>query len=206
MSYNKDENMTFEAPQEQGAQSQFQGGAADSPAAHGIRRFDLGGNASANAYGGGVNPAPNIWEAYKMFWQNYVKFDGRSRRSEFWWPTLINGVISTILYCIMMGSIDAPLSEISTMSSEQLAEILMKSGGYWASMGLGGLFGLATLLPHISLAVRRLHDLNINGWWYATMLLNCCGLVPLVFFILFCFDSKPGSNEWGVSPKYKQEE
>lgn len=42
-----------------------------------------------------VNLSP--WEYYKLFWKNYTKFDGRSRRSEYWWPYLFNMVISMIL-------------------------------------------------------------------------------------------------------------
>lgn len=25
-------------------------------------------------------------KAYKLFWQNYFKLEGRSRRRDFWWP------------------------------------------------------------------------------------------------------------------------
>ncbi|MFD2695298.1 DUF805 domain-containing protein [Sporolactobacillus shoreicorticis] len=29
------------------------------------------------------------------------------------------------------------------------------------------LYLLVTLIPNLSLGVRRFHDLNLSGWWYA---------------------------------------
>ena len=201
MDYNKDEHSQSQ-PDIQPVQPNV---TPDSPAAYGIRRFDSDGNATSSFSGGngGVNPTLGIWESYKLFWKNYTNFDGRSRRSEYWWPTLINSVIAIIFYCIMMGGSDFSLMDMAEMDPEELVGQMAGSAGYWLGMSLNSIFGLAILVPCISCAVRRLHDLNIDGWWYALMLLNCCGIVSLVFIVLFCMDSKPGTNEWGVSPKYK---
>ena len=36
-------------------------------------------------------------KAYKLFWQNYFKLEGRSRRRDFWWPFFINAIIEVIV-------------------------------------------------------------------------------------------------------------
>lgn len=36
-------------------------------------------------------------ECYKLFWKNYATFQGRARRSEFWWPMLFNFILGSIL-------------------------------------------------------------------------------------------------------------
>ena len=38
--------------------------------------------------------------AIKLFFKNYVKFTGRSTRSEFWWAYLFNGLVSLVGYFI----------------------------------------------------------------------------------------------------------
>ena len=35
-------------------------------------------------------------DAYKKFWQNYVNFSDRSRRSDYWYVTLMNMIISLV--------------------------------------------------------------------------------------------------------------
>ena len=198
MDYNKNEHSMSDP--------QVQNVTPDSPAAYGIRRFGTDGTSSSSfsdGGNGGVNPTLGIWESYKLFWKNYTNFEGRSRRSEYWWPTLINTAIGIIFYFLMMGFTDVSFLDMADMDPEEFVGHMAGSAGYWLFMSINGLFSLAILLPCIACAVRRLHDLNISGWWYATMLLNCCGIVSIVFIILFCMDSKPGTNEWGVSPKYK---
>lgn len=52
----------------------------------------------------GYTTAPNgmrmrnldMMEACKMYWQKYVDFEGRSRRTEYWWATLMVFVISLV--------------------------------------------------------------------------------------------------------------
>ncbi len=54
---------------------------------------------------------------------------------------------------------------------------------------------LALLLPSIGVAVRRLHDSNMSGWW---VLLNLIPLVgPLILIYFYVIQGTPGANNYG---------
>jgi len=105
--------------------------------------------------------------------KKYAVFSGRARRTEFWMFVLVNFIITLVLAVI---------------------ESLLGSGGV-----LGGLYGLAVLIPGLAVSVRRLHDTNRSGWWY---LINLIPLIGWIIFIIFAAqDSQPGPNQYGPNPK-----
>lgn len=48
---------------------------------------------------------------------------------------------------------------------------------------LGGVYSLATLLPSIAAAARRLHDTNRSGWWQLIAIVPVVGIIVLVVFL-----------------------
>ena len=108
-------------------------------------------------------------EAYKNFWLGYIDFYGRTKRSDYWWVVLINGVIGTLIFLLM----------------DFLGET--KAAGFTLTAFI--LFIAATALPTISMQIRRLRDANFNVAWIvlkATPLLvvlwvKLVNLVPLFF-------------------------
>lgn len=117
-------------------------------------------------------------DAVKSVYSNYFNFQGRARRSEYWF---------FYLFAVIVGVV---------------AQILIVSTGEtWA--GIFSLvylvFILGTIIPQLAVAVRRLHDTDRSGWWLLI------GLIPLVgFIVLLIFmvgDSKPGANKYGPNPK-----
>lgn len=62
------------------------------------------------------------------------------------------------------------------------------------------LWSLAILIPTLAICVRRLHDVGKKGTFYLWILLPLAGYIILL--IQFLKDSEPGTNQWGVSPKY----
>lgn len=115
--------------------------------------------------------------------QNYSNFNGRARRSEFWYFQLMNFLIVIGLYILMGVAIATTQSAIV--------------GGIFG--GLVVIFFLASFIPSLAVMVRRLHDIGKSGWWYFI------GLVPLIggiwLLVLFCTDSQAGDNEYGANPK-----
>lgn len=62
-----------------------------------------------------------------------------------------------------------------------------------AKAGLAShIYKVAVVIPFTAVYVRRLHDVGRSGWWI---------LVPLVNFIMCCFDSETEENKYGPNPK-----
>jgi uncharacterized membrane protein YhaH (DUF805 family) len=111
-------------------------------------------------------------EAVRSGFDHYVKFDGRASRPAYWWWFLF-----AILVGIGANIIDAIIGSFGVVS---------------------GLAALALLLPNLSVAIRRLHDINRSGWWILIF------IVPIVGFILwlvwFLREGDPGENDYGPPP------
>lgn len=119
-------------------------------------------------------PQVGFVDAIKLFFGNYANFSGRSRRSEYFWIILFNWLVSFVLSLVLGAAPD----------------ILMT---------LTGLYSLATLVPGLALAVRRLHDVGKNG----TYLLWCLTIIGAIPVLIAVFkDSDPNPNQFGPSPKY----
>ncbi|OGA04231.1 MAG: hypothetical protein A3H35_07855 [Betaproteobacteria bacterium RIFCSPLOWO2_02_FULL_62_17] len=73
--------------------------------------------------------------------------------------------------------------------------VLLQLVGAAVHEALGGLLALALLLPSLSAAARRLHDVDRGGWWMLV------GLIPIIgFLILLFWMVQPGTqsaNEFG---------
>ncbi len=115
----------------------------------------------------------SFMESIQTCFSKYVTFSGRARRSEYWYFALFTGVISSILNAV-------------GKNVEAFAII-------------GGIFGLAVLLPSLAVCVRRLHDINKSGWWILISLVPIVGAILLI--IWYCKDSDPGENNFGPNPK-----
>lgn len=116
--------------------------------------------------------------------KKYAVFSGRARRTEFWTFTLVNIVVTTLLAFIDNSS-------GMTVSTDVTA-------AYGVGI-LSSLYGLAVLIPHLAVSVRRLHDTGRSGWWWLIGLVPVIGAVVLIIFA--AQDSQPGSNEYGANPK-----
>lgn len=96
---------------------------------------------------------------YLAVLKNYVGFSGRARRKEYWMFTLINAIVGAIINVIQL--------------------ILGLEFPY-----LSMLYLLATFLPVLALAIRRLHDTDRSGAWALLFFVPFIGwLVLLVFFL-----------------------
>ena len=111
-------------------------------------------------------------DAVKSGFSNYVNFQGRARRSEYWFWFLF-----TVLLGIVANLIDGIL------------------GIYL----LAGLATLAIILPSIAVGVRRLHDTGRSGFWLFIALVPLVGAIVLIIFLIG--DSAPGANKYGPIPK-----
>ena len=67
--------------------------------------------------------------------------------------------------------------------------ILVSVGLSMISSILAGLFSLATLLPSLAAATRRLHDTQRSGWWQLVAFIPVIGVIIIVVFL--AQESKP---------------
>jgi uncharacterized membrane protein YhaH (DUF805 family) len=105
--------------------------------------------------------------------KNYAGFSGRARRTEYWMFFLFNLIITMVLDAIGLA---------------------IKHGSL-----LGGIYGLAVLIPALAVAVRRLHDTGRSGWWLLIGLVPVVGAIVLIVFM--ATEGEPGNNVHGPNPK-----
>jgi uncharacterized membrane protein YhaH (DUF805 family) len=117
----------------------------------------------------------SFMEAVKRGFSNYVVFDGRAVRSEYWWWTLFAMVGTAVA-----GAIDGAVTD-----------------GL-----LGAVFGLAILLPGLSVSVRRLHDGDRSGWWLLIVFVPIIG--ALLLLVWFAQRGTAGQNRFGADPLGQQ--
>ncbi len=133
-------------------------------------------------------------EAIQLFFSRYVDFQGRSRRSEYWWVALFNVVVfgvGTVL-AMVLGGVNFETGEMGPLA--------------YVVFGLLGLYALGILVPSVALFVRRLHDINQTGWIYLGLVL--LGFVPLIGLlasiaqiVIACIPGTVGPNKYGPDPK-----
>jgi uncharacterized membrane protein YhaH (DUF805 family) len=120
-------------------------------------------------------PTVKFKEAVRLGFMRYFDFRGRSTRGEYWWFTLFTS-IGTFVTSIL--------------------DTVIGTGGPGGGF-IEGAFSLFTLIPSISVAVRRLHDINRTGWWLL-IAFTLIGIIPL-----FIWAIQPGnqeSNRYGEDP------
>ena len=116
-------------------------------------------------------------DAVKICFNKYVDFNGRARRSEFWWWALF-----TFLLGIVASIIDA---------------VLGTRNGSGTGL-IGSIVNLAVLLPSLAVGARRLHDTGRSGWWQLLWIVICIGWI---FLIIWYVQDSQGDNKYGPSPK-----
>ena len=116
--------------------------------------------------------------------RRYVDFKGRARRKEYWmWVLFVVVALFVLMY------LDAALGLGGTATG-------YAEGGSVGFNMTGGLlttiFWLATIIPSIAVAVRRVHDQDKSGWFV---------LIPFYNIVLMFIEGTRGPNRFGPDPK-----
>ena len=109
-------------------------------------------------------------QAIEAGFRNYVNFNGRAVRPEYWFWVLFTGLgqIAFTIVGMVIG--------ISVLTV---------------------LFALATLLPGLAVSVRRLHDLDKSGWFLLLVLIPLVGAIILLVWA--CQEGTRGPNRFGAA-------
>jgi len=131
-------------------------------------------------------------EAIRTFFARYTDFQGRSRRSEYWWF-----ILAFYIFLFVVGGL---MFTIGGLSGDNINVI---------GMALGAVLAIAVLaifIPGLALSVRRFHDLGQSGW--LVLVFAIAGAIPLVGFlasigqlIWFAMPGTTGPNKYGPDPK-----
>ena len=109
----------------------------------------------------------NMFKAYGAFWRRgFTEWAGTASRSEYWWNVLMNWLILIIGGLVMLF--------VAALAA------LLAPGGYgmWDAQQSWAIFCtvfavayvLLSLVPWISLTVRRLHDSGLSAIWLLILL------------------------------------
>ena len=115
-------------------------------------------------------------EAIQHVFRNYANFSGRARRSEYWWFTLFNSLVSGALARLSQGG-----------------------NGPALFTALASLWSLALFLPGLALCWRRLHDIGKSGANWFWVFLPLVGWILLLVWMIR--DGTAGPNQYGPDPK-----
>ena len=137
--------------------------------------------------------------------EKFATFSGRASRSEYWWFVLAF-FLTLLVFVFVLGGL-------------AVAIIAASGGGFGAGtiilIVIATIMYLALLVPFIAVTIRRYHDRNASGWWYAGIFVF--GLLPNVFpnvialgiisailgigsLIFCCLKGTQGPNKYGPDP------
>lgn len=107
--------------------------------------------------------------------ESFFSFEGRLRRSGYFLRAILLGIPAAILYALIEETYDSELVLFYGLLVFVLGFLI------WMQY------------------VKRLHDINLSGWW---SLLNFIPFVGSIFsFIVIFIDSSRGPNKYGLDPK-----
>lgn len=126
----------------------------------------------------------DLWGYFRRgLTENYFNFAGRARRKEFWGYCLF-----WTIALLVIGGIGVFIDDAMANLDELPA----------VTVGLCGLFLLATALPWLGLNVRRLHDIGLTGWLVLLFLIPTFGSLIILVFALIPTQGR--ENQWGPVP------
>lgn len=146
-----------------------------------IESLIKGAGRSGVGVGSSELPMVSFLEAIKLGYQNYFNFNDRSTRAELWWwiifiplVGLIVGLVALILVLLVE---ETPLGTpaVKTIATNTILIVLTV-----AAM----LFLLSTIIPTLSIIIRRLHDIDKSELWLVLII-----VMPFPFLYLLLLPS-----------------
>jgi uncharacterized membrane protein YhaH (DUF805 family) len=115
------------------------------------------------------SPMVGFGEAISLGFKNYINFNGRATRAEYWWWFLFIVVTGVVL-----GTIDS-ITGIGALQN---------------------IFNLATLIPGLALGARRLHDIGKSGWWQLLWFAIIVGWIIMI--VWYCKPGNQPGNKYNI--------
>ncbi|CAI3926054.1 DUF805 family (yhaH) [Commensalibacter communis] len=114
----------------------------------------------------------NIPRGWIDAWRHYFYFKGRTNRSGFWSFAIMNSLVAYVLFLL----------------SAQLGLVygINLYTKYVESYLLFTIYIIASMAPSFCLCIRRLHDLNLRGFWFWIWLLVLFVSIPYMYVNFVC--------------------
>ncbi len=150
-----------------------------------------------------MKPTLSFVDAVKACFSKYADFNGRARRSEFWWFYLLNAIPGCCMSWLAQWKVAKAAELTSSLTLGNSADILAQAESVDTTFTIGmivfGLISLAMLVPYLAAWTRRLHDVGKSG--KLIWLILVCGVGGLVPLVMAIPDGQRGANEYGPDPK-----
>lgn len=159
-----------------------------------------------------------MFSAYKKFWTRYADFSGRSSRSDYWWVVLCHFLITLPFSVIAVFGFLIPL--FSEVYYAGLYDYEPDLSGVTAGAGLAvfimfllTIYWVATIVPNLAIAVRRLRDAGFHwAFIFLTVGPSLASFIPVLnilaalvslpcsiaLIVLLCQASKPAQQVKGA--------
>lgn len=125
-----------------------------------------------------VPPRCSFIKAFKLFWKNYVNFDGYSSRAEFWWWFLIEYIIDTLVSAHVSSVLSrAGVSLFGAFTGNDV-DAALPIDTVASALGIAIIWYLIVLIPNLSLRARRFRDAGMSNGWIIAILI--CDYLPWV--------------------------
>jgi uncharacterized membrane protein YhaH (DUF805 family) len=122
----------------------------------------------------------DIQTSIKTCFSKYATFSGRASRSEFWFFQLFIFLVS-----------------IATL----ILDVMILGYSMDDTTPINSIFTLTILIPSIAVGCRRLHDINLSGWWQL-LYLTIIGIILLIVWWATQGESK--KNRFGAPINIKE--
>jgi uncharacterized membrane protein YhaH (DUF805 family) len=158
----------------------------------------------------GGQPFVGFFRAIALAFKQYVKFSGRSSRSEYWWWYLFHFLVAAVVltpgYIQYFQTVipawrkflDCLDTNINNVDGNLSSLCKLDMATPWL-LWVGVLVMLPLLLPSLGVLIRRLHDTGRSGWWMWISLIPVAGSIILIVWL--ATDSKPEPNQYGMPPR-----
>ena len=111
---------------------------------------------------------------------NFANFQGRARRSKFWWFFLFSSVILSVVQVLLAFAPDGfPDSTAFAVTASSI-------------------IGIVLLIPFYAVDARRLHDTGKSGWLQLLVLIPCAGAI--ILYVLWAQAGSEVDNQYGAPP------
>ncbi|WP_285026045.1 DUF805 domain-containing protein [Plantibacter sp. ME-Dv--P-122b] len=152
-------------------------------------------------------------QAIKRYLRKYATFTGRASRSEYWWVALLVFLVTLIPNILLVAGVVSGAASAAAQREPVVFDSSTGARTYYTQPGileipgartliliglvLLGLIWLATIVPNLALAWRRLHDANFPGPFYFLSLIPSIG--GIILFVLVLLPSKPEGQRFDLA-------